>query len=170
MVLAPGCFLSLETCSSYKCAVTQHQCTAALLRAKCTPQQCILNCFVLLGKTSSQHACFTADTAVKICSSYRCAMSQHQRSAALPKRKAHFQLSCAAGHNRLTACLCNCYYIYEALLFIHVCSDPTPMLSSTAQGKVHSQLSNAAGLSRLTCCIASTPWKICSSYRCAAQT
>ena len=42
----------MKICCSYKCAVTQHQCTAALVWAKC-----ISHCTVLLCKTGSQHAC-----------------------------------------------------------------------------------------------------------------
>ncbi len=41
----------MEACSSRRCAVTQHQCTAALFRAKCSP-----NCSVLLCKSGSSKA------------------------------------------------------------------------------------------------------------------
>ena len=41
----------MKISSSYRCAVMQQQCTAALVRAKCTP-----HCSVLLCKTSSQQA------------------------------------------------------------------------------------------------------------------
>jgi len=46
--------LQLHICSfdaHTKCALSQHQCTAALVLAKCTP-----HCSVLLCKTGSQHA------------------------------------------------------------------------------------------------------------------
>ena len=58
--------------------MTQLQCTAALVRAKCIP-----HCSVLLCKTGSQQACVTAHTPVESCSSNRCAVTQQQRSAAL---------------------------------------------------------------------------------------
>ena len=70
----------LEVCSSNKRAVLQHQCTAALVRAKCSP-----HCSVLLCKTGSQNVCGTAVTPMEICSSYRCAVMQHQSNAALVK-------------------------------------------------------------------------------------
>jgi len=41
----------VEICSSYRCAVTQHQCSVALLLAKCNP-----HCSVLFCKTGAQHA------------------------------------------------------------------------------------------------------------------
>ena len=40
-----------ETCSSYRCAVTHHKCSAALFIAKCS-----FHCSVLLCKTGSQQA------------------------------------------------------------------------------------------------------------------
>jgi len=52
----------VKICSSYRSAVTQHQCTAALFKAKCN-----LHCSVLLGKTGSQHACATVVTPMEIC-------------------------------------------------------------------------------------------------------
>ena len=42
----------METCPSYRCAVSQLKCTAALIWAKC-----ILHYSVLLCKTGSQQAC-----------------------------------------------------------------------------------------------------------------
>ena len=42
---------------------------------------------VLLCRTGSQHAWVTTDTPMKTCSSYRCALTQHQGSAALLSAK-----------------------------------------------------------------------------------
>ncbi len=106
----------MEVCISYRCAVTQHQCTAALFRAKCNP-----HCSVLLCKTESQQCCVSAVTPVEICSSYRCAVTQHQCTAALFKAK------------------CNPH-----------CS---VLLCKT--------------VSQHACVTAVTPMGICSSYRCA---
>ena len=39
----------MKICSSHRCAVTLHQCTAALFRAKCSPHSSVLLC-----KTGSQ--------------------------------------------------------------------------------------------------------------------
>ena len=56
-----------------QCAMMQHQCTAALVRAEQLP-----HCSVLLCKTGSQQPCATANTPMEMCSSYRCAMMQTQ--------------------------------------------------------------------------------------------
>ncbi len=72
----------VKNSSSYRCAVTQHRCTATLFRAKCTP-----HCSVLLYKTGLQQACITALTSMKLCSSCRCAMTQHQCTATLFRTK-----------------------------------------------------------------------------------
>ncbi len=66
----------------------QHQCTAALVRAKELP--C---CSVLLCKTGSQHACAIANTPVELCSLYRCAVMQHQSTVAMVRAK---QLPCCS--------------------------------------------------------------------------
>ena len=41
------CFIAvrpMEICCTYRCAVTQHKCSAALFRAKCTPHCSVLLC------------------------------------------------------------------------------------------------------------------------------
>ena len=68
----------VKICSSYRCALTQHHCTATPLLAKCVP-----HCSMLLCKTGSQQACVIAITLVKVCSSYRCAVTQQQCCAVL---------------------------------------------------------------------------------------
>jgi len=68
----------MEICSAYRCAVTQHQCTATLFLAKSN-----LHCSVLLCKTGSQQCCVSAVTPMEIGSLYRCAVTQHQSTAAL---------------------------------------------------------------------------------------
>ncbi len=68
----------MKICSSYRCAVMQHQSTAALVRAEKVP-----HCSVLLCIKGSQNACASAITPEEICSSYRCAVMQHQSTAAL---------------------------------------------------------------------------------------
>ena len=71
----------MEICCSYRCAVTQQQCTAALGRANC-----ITHCSKLLCKTGSQLVWVTAITPMEICSSYRCAVTQQQCTAALGRK------------------------------------------------------------------------------------
>ena len=53
-------------CCSYRCAVTQHQRTAALFLVKCSPHRSVLLC-----KIGLQQACITAITPMKFCCSYR---------------------------------------------------------------------------------------------------
>ena len=81
----------MEIWSSYRCAVSQHQCTAALLRAEQAPQ-----CSVLVWTTGSQHT------------------------------------------------LGLCSYTYGDLSFIQVCSEPAPMHCSTDQGKIGSPVFSGA--------------------------
>ena len=78
----------MEVCFSYRCAVRQHQCTAAVFRAKC-----IFHCSMPLCKTNLQHACVTAVTPKEICCSYRFAVSQHQCTAAQVRAKCIFHFS-----------------------------------------------------------------------------
>jgi hypothetical protein len=99
----------VQLCCSYRCAVTQHQCTAAQVLAKCRT-----HCSVLLCKTGSQHA------------------------------------------------LCHCNYTCEDLLFIQVCSESEPMHCSTGFGKMHSALFSVALQNRLTACTMSLQLHLCS--------
>ncbi|DBA88307.1 TPA: hypothetical protein ACH3X1_016528 [Trebouxia sp. C0004] len=123
--------------SSYRCELTQHQCTAALFRAKCS-----FHCSVLLCKTGSQQAVFHCSytygdllfvqlqiwtlalhtvTPTETRSSYRCAVTQHQCTAAL--------------------------FTENAVSTVQYCSAK----------QAHSR----------QCFTAVTPMDICSSYRCA---
>ena len=86
----------MEVCSSHRCAVSQHQRTAALFRAKCRP-----HCSVLLCKTGSKQA------------------------------------------------VCHCSHTYGGLLLIQVYSDPAPTHCSSVQGKMQSPLFSAALQNRL---------------------
>ena len=65
-------------CCSYRCAVTQHQCTATMVKANC-----ISHCLMLLCKTGSLQACVTSMTPMDICCSFTCAVTQHQCTATL---------------------------------------------------------------------------------------
>ena len=121
-----GCPQQFYLCTiPWQCAVTQHQCTAALLRAKRSP-----HCSVLVCKSGSQQAVcqckythevllfkqVCSEPTPKHCSTGQCRIASLLFSAAL--------------HNRLTASLCHCSYIYEDLLYIQVCSDLAPLLCS----------------------------------------
>jgi len=105
----------MDSCLSYRCAVTKHQCTPALFRAKCIP-----HCSVL------------------------CVTEALVKAKCLP----HYSLLlCKPGSQQA---LCHCSYTYGDLPFTQVCSEPTPMHSSTVQGKMHSPLFPAAVQTRLT--------------------
>ena len=100
----------MEICCSCRCAVMQHQSTAALVRAEKLP-----HCSVLLCKTGPQHACATGITPMEICSSYRGAVMQHQSTAALVRAeklphcsvllcKTGTQHACATGVTPMEIC------------------------------------------------------------------
>ncbi len=135
----------MEIGSSYRCAMTQHQCTAARFRAKCSP-----HCSVLLYKTGSQQAvCPCTYTYgdllfIQVCSDparMHCSKVQGQ---SCPHCSV---LLCKTGSQQA---VCPCTYTYGDWLFIQVCSDPTSMHCSKAQGKTQSPLFSAALQNRLT--------------------
>ena len=83
-------------------------------------------------------------TPTKICCSYRCAVTQHQCSATLLLAKCCTQGSLLLSNTGSQQALCQCTYTCGDLLFIQVCSDPTPGHCSTVQGKMQlPQLSDA---------------------------
>ncbi len=81
----------MEICTSYRCEVMQHQCTATLTLVKC-----IYHCPVLLYKTGSQHACATAISPVELCSLYRCAVMQHQSTAEMVRPNSFPAVHCCS--------------------------------------------------------------------------
>ena len=131
--------------SSCTCAVMQHQCTAALSRAKGRP-----HCSVLLCKTGSQQAVcqckythevslfiqVCSDTTLMHCSSVEGEMQSPLFSAGL-------QIRLTAGSVSLQIHLWR-------LLYIQVCSDPATMHCSSVQGKMQSPLFRAVLQIRLT--------------------
>ena len=135
----------METCSSYRCAVRQQKCTAALVKAECIPL-----CSVLLCKTGSQQVCVTAITPMEICSSYRLCNEPIEIHCSTGQGKMHSPLFSAVLQNRLTAGLCHCNNTYGDWHFIQVSSESTEMDCSTGQGKMPSPLFSAALQNRLT--------------------
>ncbi len=140
----------MEICPSYRLAVTQHQCTAALVLASG-----ISHCSVLPCKTGSQqsscHCNYTYEDLLfmQVCNepvAIYCKPGQG---------KMHSPLFCAALQIRLTVALCHCNCTYEDLLFIQTCSDPTALHCSTGFGKRHLPLFSAALQNRLTAVILS---------------
>ena len=134
--------------------MSEQKCTAALVWAKC-----IVHCSELLCRTGSQQACVTAITPMEICSSYRCAVSQQKCTAALGK--AECSVHCSK--------LCRCNYTRGSLLFIQVCSDPSPVYCNTVCSKQHSHclVLLCKTDSQKSCVGAITPVEVCSSCRCA---
>ncbi len=132
----------MEIWLSYRCAVTQHQCTSGQ-NASPTVQCCS-------AKQAHSRHCVTALTPMKIWSSYRCAGTQHQCTAALFRGqcKPHCSvLLCNIGSQQAA---CHCTYTYEDLLFTQVCSVPAPLHCSTVQGTMKSPLFSAALQNKLT--------------------
>ena len=125
--------------------MTQHQCTAALFRAKCT-----LHCSVLLCKTGSQQAvCHCSYTYGDLLFIQMCSDPTPVHCMTYFGKR-HSPLFSAAVQNRFTTGLSQCNYTYGDLVFIQVCSDPAPTHCSTVQGKMHPTLFSAALQNRLT--------------------
>jgi len=72
----------MEICYSCRGEVMQHQCTAALVNAKCNP-----HCSGLLCKLASQHVLVPQQLHLWRFAPYRCAVLQHQCTAALVRAK-----------------------------------------------------------------------------------
>ena len=79
----------MELCSSYRCAVTQHQCTAALFRAKCSP-----HCSVLLCNTGSKAGSVSLHEHIWRC--VRCAVTQPQALQLCPGQNAVPTVQCCS--------------------------------------------------------------------------
>ncbi|DBB02766.1 TPA: hypothetical protein ACH3X1_013603 [Trebouxia sp. C0004] len=78
---------------------------------------------------------------------YRDRTSRHCSTA---HGRMHFSLVSVVVQNRMTSGLYHCKYTFEDLLFIRLCSDPTPVHYNTVLGKKQSPLSIAAVQNRLT--------------------
>ena len=130
----------VESCYSYRCAVTQHKCTADLFKANCNP-----HCSVLLWQTGSQQALFDCShTCGGLLSSYWCAVTHHECTAALFRAKCNFCCSMLLCKTASQQAVCHCNYTYGHSLLIQVCSDPAQVHCSTAQGKMQLPLFCAA--------------------------
>ena len=136
----------MENCSSYRCPVTQYQCTATLFRAECS-----FHCSVLVCQTGSQQAvCHCSCTYGDLLFIQVCAVTQHQCTAALSRAKCSPHCSVLLCKTGSQQAVCHCSYTFGDLLFIQVCSDPAPIDCSSVQGKVQSPLFSAALQNRLT--------------------
>ena len=116
----------MEVCSSYRCVVNQHKCTAALvplvsaaLENKLTARFCHCN-------YTYKDLLF-----IQVCSD----PAEMHCSTGMGKR--HFPLFSVSLENRLTSGLPRCNHTYGGLLFIQLCNDPAEMHCSMGQGKMH---------------------------------
>ncbi len=92
----------------------------------------------------------TADSPLEICSSYRCAATQHKCIAVLLRERCNSHCSvllCKTGSHQA---VCHCRFTYGDLLFTQVCSDPAQMHCSSVQGKMQFPLFSVAVQNRLT--------------------
>ena len=152
----------MEICSSYRCAVTQHQCSATLFWQNAIPTvQCCS------AKEAHSRQCVTAVTPIKICSSYRCSVAHHICSAALFRAKCNPHCSVLLCKTGSQQAVCHCTYTYGDLLFIQVSSGTSQMLCSKVQGKMESPLFSAALQKRLTAGSVSVQLHL---WRCALHT
>ena len=115
----------MEICSSYRCPVAHHKCSAARFRAKWNP-----HCSVLLCKRGSQQAVCQCNYTygdvhfIQVCSD---PAPVHCNTVSGKIQSPMFN---AAVQNRFTAGVCQCNYTYGDLLSIQVCSEPTEMHST----------------------------------------
>jgi len=134
----------MEFCSSHRCVGSQHKCSAALLKAKCSP-----HCSVLLCKTGSKQAVCHCSHSCGVLLLYRCAVSQHKCSAVLFRAKCNPHCSVLLCKTGSKQAVCHCNHTYAGLLFTQVCREPAQMQCSCAQGKMQSPLFSVALQSRL---------------------
>jgi len=152
-----GDLLFIQVCSD------PLQCTATLFWAKSNP-----HCSVLLCKTGSQQGCVSEIISIGLCQcSYtfgdllfiQVCSDPLQCTATLfwAKSNPHCSvLLCKTGSQQgcvseiISIGLCQCSYTFGDLLFIQVCSDPTPVHCNTRFGKKQSPLLSAAVHNRFT--------------------
>ena len=160
------CFIAVtlvEICSLYRCAVTQHKCSAALFRAKCTP-----HCSVLLCKEGSQQAVFHC--------SYTCGDLLFIQVCSDPaqmhcsKGKMQSLLFSAALQNRLTAgsvSLQSHLWMFAVHPGVHWPSTNAMQLCSGQNAVPTVQCCSAKQAHSRQCFIAVTLMEICCTSGCA---
>ncbi len=157
----------MEFCSSYRCAVSQQECSAVLFRAKCNP-----HCSVLLCKTGSKQAvCHCSHTYAGLLFTQVCREPAQMHCSSV-QGKMHSPLFSAALQSRLTA--------GSVSLQSHLWSFA---LHTGVQGASRNGLQFCSGqnaLPTVQCCSAKQahssqcvtaiiPMEFCSSYRCAVS-
>ena len=119
----------MEICSSHRCAVVQHQCSARVLLAK---HSCPLLTAAVQNRLTAGLCC-CKHTFGDLLLTQECS---GPTPVTLLLAKYSCPLLSAAVQNRLIAGLCCCKYIYGDLLFPQVCSGSTPVRSHSAYGKM----------------------------------
>ena len=125
-----GDLLFMQVCSD----LAQMQCSV------CSGQNAIPTVRCCSAMKAQSRQCVTAVTPMEICSSNRCAVTQHRWSAALFRARCNPHCSvllCSEGSQQA---VWHCSCTYGDLLFIQVCSDPAQMQCSSDQGKMQSTL------------------------------
>ena len=87
------------------------------------------------AKQAHSRQCVTAVTPMEICSSYRCAVTKQQSTAARFRARCSFHCSVLLCKTGSQQAVCHCSYTYGDLLFIQVYSDQATKHCSKVQGK-----------------------------------
>ena len=93
--------MPVEVCSSYRCAVNQHSCTAALVRARCIPHGSVLLCKTGTASMQLHQWGKALHTGVQCCNTNELQHWSGQDACTLFS---------SALQNRVTACLCHCKF------------------------------------------------------------
>ena len=116
----------------------------------CSGQNAIPTVHCCSARQAHSTQCVTAVTPMEVCSSYRCAVTQHKCSAALFRAKCNIHCPVLLCKTASRQAKCHCSPTYGDLPLIQVCSDPAPMHCSSVQGKMQSPLFSVALQNRLT--------------------
>ena len=158
----------METCSSYRCAVTHHRCSAALLRTSFRAKY-IFHCSVLLCKTGSQQAvCHCSYTCgdllfIQVCS------DTPQMLCSKFQGKMQFPLLKVALQNRLTTgSVFMRLHLWRFALHAGVQRPTTDALQHCSGQNAISivQCCSANQAHSRQCVTAAAPVETCSSHRC----
>ena len=136
----------LEICPSYRRALMQDQCTAAVVKTAFPLFSAALQTSLTAALCHCNHT-YGDLPFIQVCTDARhMHCSTGQGKTASPQFSAALQTS-------LTACLCHCNYTYGDLPLIQVCTDARHMHCSTGQGKTASPQFSAALQTSLTACL-----------------
>ena len=101
----------------------------------CSRQNAVPTVQCCPAKQAHGRQCVTAVAPMQVCSSYRCAGSQHKCSAALLKAKCNPHCSVLPCKTGSKQAVCHCNHTYGVLLFTQVCREPAQMQCSLCSGQ-----------------------------------